>query len=145
MKNYLPGTIISLVLLAILFIVDREIYNNVMAVNVIITLLVLQVVLSKYWITEKKRSPYIFFVPIFIISVYFSLPEYTYNQAKAKVEHDYGLKDVEVELVPFDSSGNWNPFVSQWGYLFKGRDTDSEEVVSVLVVPSNGRMFVGDR
>ena len=144
MKNYMPGNIISLALLAILFIVDGQIYHNVMSVNVIITLLVMQVVLSKYCITEKKRTPYIIFVPIFIISVYFSLPEYTYDQAKAKVEDDYGLMNVNVELVPFDSSPTWNPFASKWGYLFKGRKADSEEVVSVLVVPHNGRMFEGE-
>lgn len=145
MKNYLPGIIISLVLLTILFIVDAQIYNNVMSLNVIVTLLVMHVVLSKYWITEKKRYPYIFFVPIFIIGVYFSLPEYTYNQAKAKVENDYGLMEVNMELVPFDPSGTWNPFASRWGYLFEGWKMDSEDVVSVLVVPHNGRMFESEK
>lgn len=113
-----------------------------MPMNVIITLLVMQVVFSKYWITEKKRYPYIFFIPLFVIGVYFSLPEFTFNQAKAKVESEYGLTAVHAENVPLDNLDSWNPFISNWGFIFDGRETDSQEIISVLVIPHNGNIFI---
>lgn len=141
LKDYLPGAIISLVLLVIFFIVDSQVYMNVMPGHLIITFLVMHVVVYKSLIPEKKYRPYFLYVLIFIAAVYFSVPEYTYEQAKAKVENDYGLVDVKVERVPFDTSKSWNPFESSRGYLFSGRDKDSDEAVSVLVVPHNGKMF----
>lgn len=141
MKDYLPGAIISLILMIVFFIVDSQIYKNVMSSQLIITLLVMHVMVFKYLISEKKYGSYLLYVLIFFIAVYFSLPEYTFNQAKTKVENDYSLVDVHVEKVPFDPSGSWNPFNSHWGYMFRGRDMNSEEAVSVLVVPHNGKMF----
>lgn len=143
MKNYIPGAIISLVLLVIFFIIDSQIYMNVMPSQFIITLLVMHVVVFKYLIPPKKYGSYLLYVLIFVIAVYFSVPEYTYNQAKAKVENDYSIVDVSIERVPFDTSRSWNPFESSWGYLFSGRDKDRDrdKAVSVLVVPHNGKMF----
>ena len=86
MKDYIPGTIISLILLAIFFIFDSQIYKNVMPTSVIISLLVTQVFFYKFCVTEKKVYPYVILIPLLILAVYFSLPEYTYDQAKAKVE-----------------------------------------------------------
>ncbi|WP_033543627.1 hypothetical protein [Planococcus sp. CAU13] len=141
MKNYIPGAIISLILLIVFFIVDSQIYRNVMPGHFIITFLVMHVVVYKYLIPEKKYGSYLLYVLIFIAAVYFSVPEYTYAQAKAKVENDYSLVDVNVERVPFDTSRSWNPFESSRGYLFSGRNINSDEAVSVLVVPHNGKMF----
>lgn len=142
MKNYIPGTIVSLILLIIFQLINSNIYHNVMPMNVIITLLVMQVVFSKYWITEKKRYPYFFFIPLFVIGVYFSLPEFTFYQAKAKVENEYRLTAVNAENVPLDNSDSWNPFVSNWGFMFEGREIDSQEIISVLVIPHNGKVFI---
>lgn len=144
MRGYIPGAIISLILIIVFFTVDSEIYNKVMPLQLIITLLVLHAMVFKYLIPEKKYGSYLLYILIFIICVYFSLPEYTYKQAKTKVENDYGLVDVSFEHAPFDPYGSWNPFESTWGYMFSGRDTNSDEAVSVLFVPHNGKMFKMD-
>lgn len=144
MKDYIPGAIISLILLIIFLVFDSQLYKNVMPTSVITSLLVTQVFFYKFCVTEKKVYPYVILIPLLILAVYFSLPEYTYDQAKAKVEKDYSLVDVSVEIVPFDNSDSWNPFVSSWGYLFSGNEMNSDKTVSILVVPDNGRMIEVD-
>lgn len=144
MKDYIPGAIISLILLIIFLVFDSQLYKNVMPTSVMISLLVTQVFFYKFCVTEKKVYPYVILIQLLILSVYFSLPEYTYDQAKAKVEKDYSLVDVSVEKVPFDTSDSWNPFESNWGYLFSGNEMNSDKTVSILVVPDNGRMIEVD-
>ena len=115
-----------------------------MPTSIITSLLVIQVFCYKVYVAEKTVYPYVILIPLLILAVYFSLPEYTYDQAKAKVENEYSLADVSVEKVPLDTSDSWNPFVSSWGYLFSGNEVNSDKAVSILVVPDNGRMIEMD-
>lgn len=96
MKNYLPGFIISLILFIILAIVNQQIYSNVMSLDLLIPLLVLQVTFYKFFIVDKKRLSYFILICIFFISVLFSLPELTHNQAKEKVINKYEMNIIKI-------------------------------------------------
>ena len=112
-----------------------------MSLSVLITLLVLQVIFYKYRITEKKCLPYFIFVFIFIVSVFFSLPELTHNQAKEKVINNYEMKIVETDTVSIQDNNSWNPFASDRAYFFKGYNSKLEEI-SIMVSANTGKVIV---
>lgn len=139
MKKYIPGFTISLVFLVLLSLIDSQIHKNVMPLSFLITLLVLHVIFFEQLITYKKRLPYLIFAVVFIVSVYFSLPNITYNQAKEKVLLVYELAIVETYTVPLLKE--WNPFDPDQAYVFKVVNSSSEEF-SIMVSPSTGKLFV---
>lgn len=141
MKNYILGFALSLVFLVILIVVNRQVYSNVMSSSVLFHLLVLHVIFCKNLITDKKRLQYVIFVVVFILSVYFSLPNLTYNQATEKVMDTYEMDIVETYTVPVQQE--WNPFDPNRAYVFKGVNSKSEEV-SIMVSASTGKVFVMD-
>ena len=142
MKNYMPGFIISLIFFIILAIVDSQVYSNVMSLNVLVHLLVLHVIFYKHLVTDKKRLPYLIFIFIFIISVFFSLPKLTHTQAKEKVLDNHKINIVETSTIPLED--NWNPFASRRAYLFNGYNSKSEEI-SIMVSPNTGKVIVIDQ
>lgn len=139
MKNYMPGSIISLIFFIILALVDSQVYSNVMSLNVLIHLLVLHVIFYKHLVTDKKRLPYLIFIFIFIISVFFSLPKLTHTQAKEKVLDNHKINIVETSTILLVD--DWNPFASDGAYFFKGYNSKSEEI-SIIVIPNTGEVIV---
>ena len=139
MKNYMPGFIISLIFFIILAIVDSHVYSNVMSLNVLVHLLVLHVIFYKHLVTDKKRLPYLIFIFIFIISVFFSLPKLTHAQAKEKGLDNHKINIVETSTILLVD--DWNPFASDGAYFFKGYNSKSEEI-SIIVIPNTGEVIV---
>ncbi|MCK1996066.1 hypothetical protein MPH47_02280 [Psychrobacillus psychrodurans] len=142
MKNYLPGFIISLILFIILAIVNQQVYSNVMSLDLLIPLLVLQVTFYKFFIVDKKRLPYFILICIFLITVLFSLPELTHNQAKEKVINKYEMNILKTDTIPIENDNIWNPFNPNRAYFFKGYSSNSNKEVSVMVIPNNGMIVV---
>lgn len=142
MKNYLPGFIISLILFIILAIVNQQIYSNVMSLDLLIPLLVLQVTFYKFFIVDKKRLSYFILICIFFISVLFSLPELTHNQAKEKVINKYEMNIIKIDTVQVEYDNIWNPLIPNRAYFFKGYSSSSDKEVSLMVLPNNGMVVV---
>lgn len=142
MKNYLPGFIISLILFIILAIVNQQVYSNVMSLDLLIPLLVLQVTFYKFFIVDKKRLSYFILICIFFISVLFSLPELTHNQAKEKVINKYEMNIIKIDTVQVEYHNIWNPLNPNRAYFFKGYSSSSDKEVSLMVLPNNGMVVV---
>jgi len=81
-----------------------------MSLYLLIPLLVLQVTFYKFFIVDKKRLPYFIFICIFLITVLFSLPELTLNQAKEKVINKYEMNILKTDTIPIEFDNIWNPF-----------------------------------
>jgi hypothetical protein len=149
LKGYMPGFIIALIIFIILDIVDSQVYHNVMSFTVIISFLVSYVVFSrhsehsKHTMSAKEQIlRYIIFVCIFLVSVYLSLPGFTYNQAKEKMLNNHDIDIVETYIVPIHSD-EWNPFATKWAYWFEGYNSKQEKI-SIMVIPNTGKVFVKD-
>ena len=138
----MPGSIISLIFFIILALVNSQVYSNVMSLNVLFHLLVFHVIFYKLLITDKKRLPYLIFIFIFIISVFYSLPKLTLTQAKEKVQDNHKINIVETSTIPLVD--DWNPFDSHSAYFFNGYNSKSEEV-SIIVIPNIGEVIVKDQ
>lgn len=104
-------------------------------------LLVLQIIFCKHLIDDKKRLPYFIFTLIFIASVFLSLPELTHHQAKEQVLNKYEMNIVETDTVPIEDE--WNPYIADRAYFFKGNNSKLEEL-SIIVSANTGEMFVVD-
>lgn len=141
MKNYMSGSLISLITFIILALIDWQVYNHVMSFGVLMPLLVVQVAFYNHLIIHKKRITYFIFVFIFIVSTFFSLPELTHHQAKEKVQKKYEVNIVETGNVLTQDS--WNPFASNRAYFFKGENSKLEEI-SIIVSANTGKTFVID-
>lgn len=118
-----------------------KIYNQVMSFGVLIPLLVLQVIFWKHLISDQKRLPYFIFVLMFIVSVYFSLPQLTFQQAKELVVTNYDIDIVEIDTVPIEDQ--WNPYRTNSAYFFKGTTAKLEEM-TIIVSPNTGNLVVVD-
>lgn len=140
LKNYIPGFIISLICFIILTIVNSQIYSNVMSLRLLVLLLVLQILFFKFLLTEKKRLTYLTFIVVFAIILFFSLPELTQKQATKKVIAMHDINIIEITTVPTQAIFEWNPFVAERAYFFKGNKTDKE--ISLMVNPDNGEVFI---
>ncbi|QUW20432.1 hypothetical protein JSQ81_11220 [Sporosarcina sp. Marseille-Q4063] len=150
MKDYMPGLIISLIIYIILELVNWQVYNNVMPFGVLISFLVSYVIVSKHNIDTRKTVSakrrilgYITYVFIFLLCVYFSLPELTFNQAKEKVLNNHDITIEETYNVPLLPDNEWNPFETNWAYFFEGVNSMSEKI-SIMVIPDTGKVFVMD-
>lgn len=143
LKKYGVGLILSLVILLLLFIVDAQIYHQVMLLNTPIILLGLHVIVYKHLIPEKRYGAYFFFVLMVGASIFFSLPEFTHQQAQEQIFATYGqdLQLMEQDNLPLDRDDVWQPFAPRWGYAFAGTVPPSNEHISFLFIPDSGRIF----
>lgn len=113
-----------------------------MSLDLLIPLLVLQVTFYKFFIVDKKRLSYFILICIFFISVLFSLPELTHNQAKEKVINKYEMNIIKIDTVQVEYDNIWNPLNPNRAYFFKGYSSSSDKVVSLMVLPNNGMVVV---
>ncbi|ANU20546.1 hypothetical protein BBI15_10120 [Planococcus plakortidis] len=144
MREYRIGLILSAVVFILLLSVNTQFYHNVMPLSAPITLLTLHVMIYRYLIPEKRYGVYFFFVLMVGVSIIFSLPKYTHQQAQEQILVTYGL-DMELtiqENLPLDRNEAWNPFAPNWGYAFLGTvPSVEEEHTSLLFIPDTGRIF----
>jgi hypothetical protein len=149
LKDYVPGLIIALIIYIILELVNRQIYNNVMSLSIVFSILVSYVIISKHNKRSKdnisikrKISGHIAFCLILIVCVYFSLPGLTFNQAKEKVLNNHDITIGETYIVPLYVDDEWDPFITRLAY-FEGRNSKAEKI-SIMVIPDTGKVFVMD-
>lgn len=138
-KKYLIGGIISIVLFVVLLIISAQIYNNTMPLIAPISFLTLHVLAFKYLIPEKRYAAYFFIVFMFGAAVFFSLPEYTHQQAQEKVLASYDMELTELGNLPLEDSGN--PFASRWAYAFEGVEPTDKTRIWLLFIPHSGKVF----
>lgn len=143
LKKYGVGLFLSLVVLLLLFIVNAQIYRHVMLLNTPIILLSLHVIVYKHLMPEKRYGAYFLFVLVVGASFFFSLPEYTYQQAQEDILDAYGqdLKLTEQDNLPLERDNSWNPFAPRWGYAFVGTVPSTQEHISFLFIPDTGRIL----
>lgn len=143
MRKYLGGVIFSIIMLFLLLVVDAQIYHKVMLLNTPIILLSLHVILYKHLIPEKRFGAYFFFLLVMGAAFFFSLPEFTHQQAQEQIIATYGqdLELMEQDNLPLDRYDSWNPFAPRWGYAFVGTVPSSNEHISFLFIPDTGRIF----
>ncbi|PSL41046.1 hypothetical protein B0H99_103180 [Planomicrobium soli] len=143
MKEYKGGFTISLFILILLFVVNEQIYHNVMALHAPILFLSLHVMVHKHLIPEKRYGAYFFFVFVVGASIFFSMPEFTHQQAQEHILANYNqdLELTEQDNLPLDRSDVWHPFAPSWGYAFLGTVPSSGENISLLFIPDNGKFF----
>lgn len=144
MREYRIGLILSAVVFILLLSVNTQFYHNVMPLSAPITLLMLHVMIYRYLIPEKRYGAYCFLVLMVGVSIIFSLPEFTHQQAQEQILVTYG-SDMELtiqENLPLDRNEVWNPFAPNWGYAFLGTVPSIEEGhTSLLFIPDTGRIF----
>jgi hypothetical protein len=150
LKDYVPGLIIALIIYIILELVNRQIYNNVMSLSIVFSILVSYVIISKHNKRSKdnisikrKISGHIAFCLILIVCVYFSLPGLTFNQAKEKVLNNHDITIGETYIVPLYVDDEWDPFITRLAYFFEGRNSRGNKI-SIMVIPDTGKVFVMD-
>lgn len=144
MKKYGGGLILSLVVLLFLLIVNAQVYHNLMPMNVPIIFLTLHVIIYRYLIPEQRFVAYFIFILMVGVSVVFSLPEFTHQQAQEQILATYGS---ELELttqgnLPLDRNDDWHPFSTNWGYAFLGTvPSIGDQHTSFLFIPDTGRII----
>ncbi|MDQ0230201.1 hypothetical protein [Metabacillus malikii] len=139
MKKYILGTIISTIYLIILLLFNERVFNNVMSLNVLITLLIFHIIIVKYCKSIRSFKPYIIFILIFLLCTWFSLPKLTAHQAKNIVIDTYQIDITLDETVPVKSD-TWNPFLADRAYYYRGINTKGE-TIAILVSPNTGETF----
>lgn len=139
MRNFKLGTILSLVIFIVLTITNWKIYNNVMSLSVMIPLLVAHVFAFRSLVTNQRIITYLLFIVGFIICLVFSLPEISYKQAKEEVEKKYQLS-INTEGIAPILVNQWNPFLSDTGYLFIGENAEKLKM-TILVDPNTGKLI----
>lgn len=143
MKKYRVGLILSLVVLFLLMVVNAQLYHHVMPLYTPIMFLTFHVLVYKHLIPEKRYGAYFFFVLVVGASIFFSLPEFTHQQAQEHIWATYGqdLELTEQDNLPLDRSDLWHPFAPSWGYAFVGTVPSSNKHISLLFIPDTGRIF----
>jgi hypothetical protein len=147
LKDYVPGLIMALIIYIILELVNWQIYNNVMSLSVVFSILISYVIISKHNKRSKdnisikrKISGNIAFGLILIVCVYFSLPGLTFNE---KVLNNHDITIGETYIVPLYVDDEWDPFITRLAYFFEGRSSKAEKI-SIMVIPDTGKVFVMD-
>lgn len=138
MRNFL-GTILSLVIFIVLIIFNWKVYNNVMSLSVIIPLLVAHVFAFRSLVTNQRIITYLLFIFVFLICLVFSIPEISYKQAKEEVEKKYQFSINTEGKTPI-LVNQWNPFLSDTGYLFIGENSEKIKM-TLLVNPNTGKII----
>lgn len=126
MKGYGVGAILSTGLAVLLCVINAQFYANVMKLTLPIVFLMLHVLAYRHYLLEKRYGTYTCFVLTFAITVFFSLPALTQQQAELKAANQYGLDHVEASTVPVTDS--WNPFDPHAAYFFKGNSPTEGEL-----------------
>lgn len=144
MREYGIGLILSTVVFIILLIANKHFYHNVMPLSAPIIFLTLHVMIYRHLIPAQRYGAYFFFVLMVGVSIIFSLPEFTHQQAQEQILVTYG-SDMELtiqENLPLNRNEVWNPFAPNWGYAFLGTVPSNEEGhTSLLFIPDTGRIF----
>ncbi|WP_144475357.1 PepSY domain-containing protein [Cytobacillus oceanisediminis] len=88
---------------------------------------------------QKRRLPYWLFILLFFSILYFSLPKFTYQQAKEIVLKKYEIIDEKIPIVPVKGTG-YHPFALTHFYSFKVKSKDTD--LRVRVNPDNGKVTI---
>ena len=142
-KKYAVGFALSFGMLILLLIINAQIYHRVMPLSAPIIFLSLHVVVYTYLLPEKRYGAYSFFVLVVAATIFFSLPEFTHEQAQERILTTYGqdLDLMEQDNLPLDREDTWHPFAPSWGYAFLGTVPSSNEHTSLLFIPDTGRII----
>lgn len=137
-KSYL-GWGISLAAFLIIMVVDQMVYLGVWPSTLPVILLVTHALYFRTDVKGKRRVPYWIFAALFLTVLYFSLPDYTYNQAKEIVQEKYEIINEKELTIPVMDSG-FHPFAYTHFYTFKVRTMDAEQ--RVMVNPDTSEIIV---
>lgn len=130
---------ISLVSFLVIIIVDQTVYKGVWPSTLPIILLVTHTLYFREAMKEKRKIPYWIFALLFLTILYFSLPKYSYNQAKDMVMDKHEIISEKQQIIPVMDSG-FHPFALTHFYSFKIRALDAEQ--RVMVNPDTGEIIV---
>lgn len=130
---------ISLVIFLVIMVVDQTVYIGVWPSTLPIILLVTHALYFKADVKGKRRVPYWIFVMLFLTILYFSIPQFTYNQVKEIVMDKYEIINEKEQIIPVMDSG-FHPFAFTHFYSFKVRSKDAEQ--RVMVNPDTGEIIV---
>ncbi|WLR54510.1 hypothetical protein LC048_19075 [Mesobacillus subterraneus] len=83
--------------------------------------------------------PYWIFLILFLTILYFSIPRFTYNQAKEIVEEKYEIINEKKQVIPVMDPG-FHPFAYSQFYSFNVKTKDAEQ--RVMVNPDTGEVIV---
>jgi len=139
MKKYQTGIIISIVILALLLLINAQIYGNVMPLALVIPLLTVHVFFFRALQEKRSYKTYAAFVVVFAVALVVSLPDYTQQQALELATNEYPMDVSEMSNVPVTGDSEWNPLRLNWTYVFRG-ELDGEDI-SVMVVADSGKVF----
>ncbi|MFT9600449.1 hypothetical protein [Mesobacillus sp.] len=137
-KSFL-GWGISLVIFLVIMVVDQTVYVGVWPSTLPVVLLVTHALYFKADVKGKRRMPYWIFVILFLTILYFSIPRFTYNQAKEKVIDKYEVINEKEQTIPVMDSG-FHPFAYTHFYFFNVKSGDAEQ--RVMVNPDTGKIIV---
>lgn len=135
-KSFL-GWGISLVIFLVIMVVDQTVYVGVWPSTLPIILLVTHALYFKADVKGKRRVPYWIFVILFLTILFFSIPRFTYNQAKEIVVEKYEIINEKEQTIPVMDSG-FHPFAYTHFYSFKVKIMDAEQ--RVMVNPDTGEI-----
>ncbi|MEZ7171960.1 hypothetical protein [Sporosarcina sp. OR05] len=142
MTKYVPGIIISSILLMLLLFLDQKIYGGIMPLNLLILLLSLHVIVYAHLMQrQKQRIRYVVFVCLFAVCAMLSLPKVTQQAAEELALANYPLLITAKQSVPMEKS--LNPFKPNRAYVFEGIDKEQQSI-AVLVNPDTGDVHVLD-
>ena len=137
-KSFL-GWGISLVIFLVIMIVDQTVYIGVWPSTLPVVLLVTHALYFKADVKGKRRVPYWIFVILFLAILYFSIPRFTYNQAKEIVVEKYEIMNEKELIIPVMDPG-FHPFAFTHFYSFNVKTKDAEQ--RVMVNPDTGEIIV---
>lgn len=110
-----------------------------MSLSLMIPLLVAHVFAFRSLVTNQRIITYLLFVVVFLICLVFSIPEISYRQAKEEVEKKYQISINTEGKAPM-LVNQWNPFLSDTGYLFIGENAEKIKM-TILVNPNTGKLI----
>jgi hypothetical protein len=137
-KSYL-GWGISLVAFLVIMVVDQTVYLGVWPATLPVILLVTYALYFRADMKGKRRVPYWMFMLLFLMILYFSIPQLTYNQAKQMVIDTYEIIDEKEKIIPVIDSG-FHPFTYTHFYSFKVRTMEAEQ--RIMVNPDSGEIII---
>ncbi|MCM3124292.1 MULTISPECIES: PepSY domain-containing protein [unclassified Mesobacillus] len=120
-------------------IIDQTIYKGVWPSTLPIGLLVAHALYFRKDTKQKRRLPYWLFILLFFSILYFSLPKFTYQQAKEIVLKKYEIIDEKIPIVPVKGTG-YHPFALTHFYSFKVKSKDTD--LRVMVNPDKGKVII---
>lgn len=137
-KSYV-GWGISVFSFLVIMVADQTLYLGVWPSTLPVILLVTHALFFKEERKRKWKIPYWLFALLFLIILYFSIPKFTYNQAKELVMDKYEIINEKEQIIPVTDSG-FHPFAYTHFYSFKVKIMDTEQ--RVMVNPDTGEIVV---